>query len=182
MNKLPENFELERYGLQVRLVQEKDAEFIVKLRTDESLGQYIHATSTDVNKQIEWIKEYKTREQNGADYYFIYSMDGKPIGVNRIYNIKDDSATTGSWVCVKDINPAYSIITMLIVREILFEMLNISVNIFEVNKQNTRVLKIHQMMGAEMIHEDDINFYFKQTSIDFVDNRNRMVKLLGLKK
>lgn len=182
MIKLPSNFELNRYGLHVRLVREEDAEFIVKLRTDPKLGHYIHLTSNDVAKQVEWIREYKKREETGTDYYFIYSKGDNLLGVNRIYNIQDNVATTGSWVCVKDINPVYSIATMLIVREVLYENLNILVNCFEVNKQNTRVLKLHQMMGAKMTQEDDINYYFKQSNIDFNNNRNRIVKLYNMNK
>ena len=30
MNKLPQNFELDRYGLHVRLVREEDAEFVLR--------------------------------------------------------------------------------------------------------------------------------------------------------
>ena len=71
---------------------------------------------------------------------------------------------------------------MLIVREVLYENLNILVNCFEVNKQNTRVLKLHQMMGAKMTKEDDINYYFKQSNIDFNNNRNRIVKLYNMNK
>lgn len=66
MIKLPNNFELDRYGLHVRLVGEEDAEFIVHLRTDEKLSRYINKTNVGVDKQKEWIKQYKKRERYGT--------------------------------------------------------------------------------------------------------------------
>jgi hypothetical protein len=38
--KLPLNFTFEKYGLFLRLVEEEDAEFIVKLRTNPQLGKF----------------------------------------------------------------------------------------------------------------------------------------------
>ena len=80
MTKLPENFELDRYGLHVRLVREEDAEFIVKLRTNERNARFIHATSPNIEHQQEWIRNYKEREINGVDYY-VYTLTD-PVTVN----------------------------------------------------------------------------------------------------
>ena len=89
MNKLNSNFKLEKYGLEVRFVEEKDAQFILGLRTDSRLGRYISETSLDVLQQVEWIRNYKLREERRKEYYFIYSYEGESVGVNRIYNIDD---------------------------------------------------------------------------------------------
>ena len=71
MTKLPENFELDRYGLHVRLVREEDAEFIVKLRTNEHNSRYIHDTVADVEQQKVWLRAYKQRELEGKEYYLL---------------------------------------------------------------------------------------------------------------
>jgi len=42
------NFTTNKYGLHVRLVNEDDAEFIVKLRTNPLLSKHLHQTSQDV--------------------------------------------------------------------------------------------------------------------------------------
>ena len=70
-NKIPENFTIERYGLNVRLVEEKDAGFILSLRTNPKLSRYIHNTDDSLDKQRQWIRDYKKRELEGKDYYFI---------------------------------------------------------------------------------------------------------------
>ena len=69
---LPEDFTMEKYGLFARFVNESDAEFIVKLRTDPVLGKWIHSTDSDIENQKQWLREYKERERNGLDYYFIF--------------------------------------------------------------------------------------------------------------
>ena len=69
--KLPSNFELDRYGLHVRLVREEDAEFIVRLRTNEHNSRYIHDTVADVEQQKVWLRTYKQRELEGKEYYVL---------------------------------------------------------------------------------------------------------------
>ena len=100
--KLDSDFTYEKYGLQLRFVNEDDAEFIIKLRTDPKLGKFIHSTSSDIEEQKKWIRAYKKREQAGTDYYFIFFKDGVPVGLNRLYWIKEDSYTSGSWVFSPD--------------------------------------------------------------------------------
>ena len=48
MNKLPSNFELDRYGLHVRLMREVDAEFVVEMRTNPQNAQTIHNNNPSV--------------------------------------------------------------------------------------------------------------------------------------
>ena len=102
MNIFSKNFELERYGVKVRLVTEQDVSFILSLRTDKRLSRYLHKTDNDLVKQLEWMKAYKERERKGEDYYFIYTNDDGPFGLNRIYDIHGDCGTGGSWLCKPD--------------------------------------------------------------------------------
>ena len=72
--KLDSDFKFSRYGIDARLVQVDDAEFILGLRTNEKLSRYIHATSNDIEQQKSWMRSYKERESKGEDYYFIYNI------------------------------------------------------------------------------------------------------------
>ncbi|GHT61866.1 hypothetical protein AGMMS50239_13750 [Bacteroidia bacterium] len=67
------------------------AEFIVALRTDPRLSRYIHETSPGIENQKEWIRNYKNREAEGVDYYFMFSVDSVRQGLARIYDITEDS-------------------------------------------------------------------------------------------
>lgn len=180
MKKLSENFELERYGIKVRLVTEKDAQFILLLRTDPKLSRFIHETENDLDKQLEWIRKYKIREHAGLDYYFIYFYDDKPFGLNRIYDIHDDCGTGGSWVCQSNTKVEYSIATMLIERDILFDFLDLSFDIFDVRKGNKQVQKLHKSVGAEKIGETDLDFLYRLSRDDYNDKKKNIIKLLNL--
>ena len=58
---LSSDFNLSKYGLECRLVNTDDSEFIVSLRTDPELSKYIHSTSTSVESQVQWIKQDRLR-------------------------------------------------------------------------------------------------------------------------
>lgn len=182
MKKLPSDFTYQRYGVTVRFIQESDAEFILSLRTNPKLSRYIHATSMDITKQIEWTREYKKREQTGSDYYFIYSYENQYVGVNRIYDITADSGTGGSWVCRPDTDAEVSVSTLLIMRDIMFEELGLQYDKFDVRKGNKQVQRIHKMMGAKIVAESNIDYFFELSRDEYLTKRDNIIELLNLKK
>lgn len=182
MNRLPDTYELDRYGLHVRLVREEDAEFIVRLRTNERNARYIHATSANIADQIEWIRNYKSRESRGEDYYFIFYFNGAPVGLIRIYDIEYDkkSVTAGSWVCEPDMPMHVPILTLIICREIMFDEIGAELDRFDVRKGNKHVQRVHKMMGAEKVSEDEENYYFELTKNDFQQKKRDVLELLNI--
>ena len=179
MKTLPSNFELDRYGLHVRLVREEDAEFIVRLRTDSKLGLYIHSTSSDVSKQVEWIKEYKIREAKGLEYYFIFQKNGENIGLARLYNIEEEKFTSGSWLsCSNEVG--VGVLCDIISREIAFELYPESLNYFDVRKGNKNVIRYAQSYHPILYKEDTENLYFYNNKQNFEKYKQlylRMAKL-----
>lgn len=178
MKTLPKDFELDRYGLHCRLVVEEDAGFILQLRTDPVLARFLHATENDLQKQKEWIHEYKLREAKGEDYYFIYSNDNGNVGVNRLYNIKTDSATAGSWICKSDADGMASILTLIILRDIIFDIMGAEYDNFDVRKGNKKVQRLHEMCGAEIVSEDELNYYYRLSSEDYRKNKEQILQLI----
>lgn len=176
---LPENFSLHKYGVDVRFVDEKDAAFILSLRNNARLGRYIHETDDDLDKQVCWIREYKKREHEGSEYYFIYSVNGEPYGVNRLYNIDKESKTcySGSWVCKHGTEVEQAMATFLIQGEILFEMLHVEKNLFDVDKANKQVLKFEKIRGAKPISEDERSYNF---CMDYEAHKKSCKRILSL--
>jgi len=181
MKKLPPNFSIEKYGIFVRLVNESDAPFILRLRTNTKLARYIHSTDNDIQKQIEWIRSYKERERDGKDYYFIYFQSGIPIGLNRIYNIEEYSATGGSWLCEPGLDVEKVISTLFIMRNILFETLGKLKDKFDVRKDNVQVLRTHQMMGAKLVGESMLDLYLELDKRVYLKKRDYLLDLLNIK-
>ena len=177
MNSLPSNFELDRYGLHVRLVRKEDAEFIVRLRTDSKLGLYIHSTSSDVTKQIEWIREYKKREEAGTDYYFIFGAENDLYGVCRIYNITQRSFTTGSWVFKSGAPKNAAIKASLITNEIAWDLFPNSIQYFDTRKENLAVVRYNKIL-ADVVKEDEDTFYFETTKSLFARRSVRLYRMI----
>lgn len=186
MNKLPADFQLDRYGLHVRLVREEDAEFIVGLRTDPNNALYIHDTNPSVIEQIKWISQYIKREQEGIEYYLLFELEGEPQGVYRIYNRHDDWCITGSWVFSPIAHKFSAIKSLIITHEIVFEDLKHAYvhDIDGVNVANLGVIRIMKLIGAKFsnIRVDTKGDY--QTMFiypdDFYQNRPKILKCVGI--
>lgn len=181
MEKLSEDFSHKALGLEVRLVKEKDVDYILSLRTNKQLTKFIHQTDNDREKQIEWIRNYKKREQEGREYYFIYFHDGKPVGLNRIYNIFEYYGTIGSWICNPENETEVSLATYILMFDILFEHIKLNITLFDVRKVNKHVWKLHKMLGALSVGESDIDYYFTLNKNTYKSNRVNIINLLNLK-
>jgi hypothetical protein len=160
MKKLPSDFTLERYGLQVRLVDERDAEFIVSLRTDPRLNKHIHSTSSDIEQQKQWIQAYKLREAQSLDYYFLFSANNQPQGLARIYDITEDTFTQGSWVFSPEAVIGASILGNIISSEIGFELLEKKTAYSDARKNNNTHRYV-QSFNPEIIKTDELSIYYK---------------------
>jgi len=178
---LPENFEMDKYGVHVRLVNEGDAKFITELRSDPKLGRFLHASDGDVQKQIEWTREYKKRERAGLDYYFIFSKDGEDFGLCRIYNIDWThlTFTSGSWVMKPGLMPTLSMIVIEIIHEIGFGLLGLLIDIFDVRKDNKQVANFDRMIiNAEQYGETETDYLFISTPE--TRKKCRLKRMLGI--
>jgi hypothetical protein len=175
--KLSSDFTLERYGVQVRLANENDSEFILSLRTNEKLSRFLHSTDNDLQKQISWMKEYKKREREGKDYYFIFSKDGKPLGLERLYDIEGDHFTHGSLIFSEEAPFGTSILSDIITREIAFNDLGFLHNYFDVRKKNVNVRNYHLKYKPSLIYEDDDNYYYVLEKDNFEKNKHLYLNL-----
>lgn len=79
----------------MRPINDDDAAFVVRLRTDPSLNRYLHSTPLNVEKQITWLRDYYNRPN---DYYFVIERrsNGVPEGVVSLYDI-DPQTACGEW-------------------------------------------------------------------------------------
>jgi hypothetical protein len=176
MKKLPDNFTLERYGLQVRLVEENDAEFIITLRTDSRLSKHIHATSPDMEQQKQWIRNYKLREAQGLDYYFIFSIKDELQGFARIYDITEDTFTQGSWVFSPDAALGASVLGNIISSEIGFEFLGKKIAYSDARKDNNTHRYV-QSFHPEILKTDALNIYYKILPEGFNQGKKKHIEL-----
>ena len=166
----------ERFSVRMRFVEPRDASFILKLRTDERLGKFISPTENDLEKQIKWIRQYKSREQKSEEFYFLFeSLSGKPYGVSRAYNFCEDSFEIGSWLFSHDTPEGVAILADLATRDYAFISRNVSACKFEVRKANRNVIRYHQRFNPEVICEDNENYYFRLSFEKYIKFRNNLI-------
>ncbi len=151
MEKLPSDFIYDKYGIQARFVTEDDAKFIIKLRTDPKLTRFIHDTDSDIQKQKEWIRNYKVREAEGKEYYFVVSNNDIPAGLIRIYNIHDKIFTVGSIIMDKEAPIHCALAATIMAKEVAFEMLGMELeDTFDgVHIDNKQVVKLSLSWGKK---------------------------------
>lgn len=179
MKILSPDFSLVKYGLEVRFVEEEDAEFIYELRTNQNLNKHLNEVVGGVENQKQWIKEYKKREALGLDYYFIFLINGERQGVCRLYDIHENDFTSGSWIFKEDAVLGSAVIGDIISREIAYSINPNFINYFDVRKENVSVVRYALSYKPEIINEDEQNIYFKETREQFDKYKEiylRMVK------
>ena len=185
MKKLPAGFEYSNYGYKLRFVKEDDALFIVRLRTQDCTKGFLHDTSTDVQDQIEWTKNYKVRESKGEDYYFVVERDCIPLGLIRIYNIHEETFTLGSWVMSPDASLGAILASTILVREVAFDILELEIeDAYDgVNVLNKKVLKFNLDWGMKpyKYYTNELGDFvaLKMTKDDYKVNVKKKIKLLN---
>ena len=170
MKKLDKNFSLEKYELKVRLVNEEDASFILSLRSDPKKTKYMITLDDEIENQRRWIQEYKEREKEGLDYYFIYSnVEDKPIGLNRISHVDyiERTAKASSWITVEGlINEAFKM--SIIQSEIAFDLLKIDTFRWDVHKKNSKVIRIFKLFNYKFEDNGTEYYQFSIVKSDFI--------------
>ncbi|PWK79860.1 acetyltransferase (GNAT) family protein [Mucilaginibacter oryzae] len=148
-----------QYGLIFRLVEERDAEFILSLRTDPKLARHLSATENDLPKQQAWIRTYKQREALGQEYYFLFeNEDHEPQGLVRLYDFDGKTYTSGSWLIKPGADEFAAIKADLFSASFAMNELGFERCVFDVRKANKKVLRFH-LMFASVTGEDELNVY-----------------------
>lgn len=77
----------------LRSVEEEDAEYTLSLRKDPNLTKYIPKLEITLKQQVEWINKQRHTE---GDYFFVVeNKNGEKVGVVGVYEIQGNHAETG---------------------------------------------------------------------------------------
>lgn len=153
-----------------------DAAFILSLRTDEKKARYLHKTENNVEKQVEYLKRYKTLDN---EWYFIFeNKKGVPLGTIRIYDVNGTTFTHGSWLAVSNATPQEAIEGEMLCKNYAFEELGMKVLHFEVRKENTKVVNYHKTWGSKIVSENDLDYFFELSKEDFLKNKEKFKRWL----
>ncbi len=163
--------------IKMRPANVEDAEFILSLRLDQKYNSYISKVKDDIKLQKNWLLNYKAREREGKEYYFIIERnDGIRCGTVRLYDFVNNSFCWGSWILNEDKTRFSAIESAFLVYRFGFNDLGFSKSHFDVRKDNKRVISFHEKMGAVKVGETEDSYLF-EISKEAVDEQRQ--KLIG---
>ena len=160
-------------NVNIRDVEVEDAEFILSLRCDKKKSKFLHKTEYNLSKQQAYINHYKTLDYEW--YFIIEDKNCKPIGTYRIYDLKKDSFCIGSWLMVEAATPEQVIEGEYLVKMFAFEKTGFDKFHFDVRKENKKVIRFHKMLGAKIVDENDIDYFFECTKEDYLEKIKEFV-------
>lgn len=162
--------ELKSKNIKAKLVKEEDSEFILKLRNDENLGKYLSKTDVSLEKQKEWLRNYKEKEKNNNEFYFKAEDKNGDVGFFRLYNIDKEKKelTFGSFIMKND-RPKYAAIeSMILAMEFSFNVLEVSKVLLDVRIKNERAKHFYQRFGFKKTHETELDEFYELTKEDYL--------------
>lgn len=149
--------------INLRLVKEEDADFILRLRNDKELSKFISPTNISLEEQIEWIKRYKIRKNKNEEFYFIVeNKENVACGTVRIYNIDFEmkEGTWGSFILDKIRPDGASNEVIKLSLKFAFEELKLEKLCLDVRKENYKAIHIYEKNDFVKIREDEENYYY----------------------
>ena len=158
------------YGknINMRTVTTEDAEFIYNMRQNQNKTKYLSKVTGTVESQKEWIKNYKQREEEKKEFYFVIeSKDKRKLGLVRMYDFQDNSFCWGSWLIKEDAPKSTAIESALQIYEFGFYSLGFEKSHFDVRKGNDKVIAFHQRFGAKIVDEDELDYFFNFEKSDY---------------
>ena len=169
------------YGknINMRTVTTEDAEFIYNMRQNQNKTKYLSRVTGTVESQKEWIKNYKQREEEKKEFYFVIeSKDKRKLGLVRMYDFQDNSFCWGSWLIKEDAPKSTAIESALQIYEFGFYSLGFEKSHFDVRKENDKVIAFHQRFGAKIIDEDELNYFFNFEKSDYEITKEKYKRYL----
>lgn len=138
------------------------------MRLNQNLNKYLSSVTDDINAQIDWIYEYKKREENNEEYYFIIeNKQGNKYGTLRIYNINQKECTWGSFILIPERPSYFSYKSARLSFHFIFNELNLKIINLDVDKENSKAIHVYKKLGFEETHRDKKNIYMKLTEEEY---------------
>ena len=165
-------------SINLRDIEILDAEFVLKLRTDNEKSRFLHKTENDLTAQIEYIKRYKNKKQEW--YFIIEGKDGERLGTVRIYDVIDnDDFCWGSWIIKDGASVNVAMESALLLYHFAFYVLGFSKAHFDVRKQNRSVRAFHErLFGAKITGESEDDVFYELFREDYEKVNERYGRIL----
>ena len=160
-------------GICLRFVTPDDADYIYGLRLDPTYNTHLSPITGTADDQRRWIGAYKTREAAGLEFYYIIERhDGLRCGTVRLYDIREDSFTWGSWILDHNKPKKAALESALLSFGAGFESLNKEKALIEVRHLNTHAIAFYRRFGAIETGRDAENLYLTLSRVAYQNNKS----------
>ena len=177
------DYKLEGKYVNLRSVTEDDADFILSVRNDPRISEYLPPLKVTVEQQRQWIS--KQRSDKDSYYFLLEAPNGEPIGTIGVYDIVEDHAECGRACCIGEPFSAVEASTML--TDFVFNTLKLSYTTIWVYEGNKPVIALNHSYGYEWIENgvDDKGEPFRVGYLSrerALECREKLLKKLRIKK
>ena len=156
-------------NIDLRPVEIEDAEFILSLRLNPELNQYLSQVENDLIKQKEWIKTHRLYSR---DFYFIIQNKAqKPVGTIRVYDIQGNVFCWGSWIVIPEARKYASLESVFLLYRFVFFGLGLDKTNFDVRKNNKKAVSFYLRFGATIFGETDLDYLMTYTKSTFIERQ-----------
>jgi RimJ/RimL family protein N-acetyltransferase len=158
-----------------------DAGYIHGLRTDPTYNVYLSTVTGTTDDQRRWIDAYRQREAEGREAYYVIERrrDESRCGVVRLYGITADRFTWGSWILDANKPPKAALESAVLVYDIGFGHLGLTLANIDVRKGNARSLALYRRFGVTEAGEDEEKILFTYSRERFLVDRPRHMQALS---
>ena len=166
-------------NLTLRLIQPEDAAYVHGLRTNPAYNSHLSKVTGAVEDQWRWIEAYKTQEAaRRARYYVIERKDGARCGLVRLYDIRADRFTWGSWILDWNKPPKAALESALLSFGIGFDILRRHFGNVDVRVENTHAEAFYCRFGMTETHRTDGDIFFVYSRERFEADRKTHLDIL----
>lgn len=175
-------YDKEITGLTVKLrsVEESDAEATHAMRMDAEKVRYMHKVTGTAEDQRRYIAAQRKKP---GDYLFLVTdLNGKPIGMRGIYDVKENSAESGRTIGYGD--AFQNMEALLLGIDFAFDVLGVETVYMDAAADNSSVRGIQVQIGAkeykrEFLEDLGYEYVFSAlTKEDYAENRSKIMKLI----
>ena len=140
---------IEGHAFRLREVTLDDVDFIIELRTNAALNQFINETPLDRGRQIAWLERQISSKD---DYYFVVEgLDSKEKnGLISLYNIDRSNQISGEWGrWILKAKSIAAIESALLIYQLGFETFKMDRMFCRTLEANKSVISFHEMCGLK---------------------------------
>ncbi|MCA0911023.1 GNAT family N-acetyltransferase [Qipengyuania gaetbuli] len=152
---------IEGRNLVLRLIELEDAPYVYGLRMNPAYNRHLSPVSGSVADQREWIANYKTREADRRElYYVIERRNGAPCGTVRLYDIGNESFTWGSWILDHNKPPKAALESAILSFGLGFRELGCKIANIDVRLGNTKAEAFYRRLSMRELGQNERDMFF----------------------